>query len=636
MTSPEDILRRYWGYSSFRPCQREIVGDILDGHDVTGLLPTGGGKSITFQVPALMLPGVTLVVTPLISLMKDQVDNLAARGIRAVCLHSGLTRREARYAADSARLGRARIVYVAPEKLRQKGFLQELQAWEVSLIVVDEAHCISQWGYDFRPSYLHIAGLRPLFPDAPVLALTASATPEVVADIACRLGMRDVRLHTLSFARPNISFVVRRTPHKERMMLHVLRRTEGCTIVYVRSRRRSVELASMLVREGISAAPYHAGLDPQAKTDHQDAWRRGDVRVMVATNAFGMGIDKPDVRLVLHFDLPSTLEEYYQEAGRAGRDGLPSFAVVLNAPTDSATLRRRIAEQFPPKEFVARVYEELCVSLDIGIGDGFETVYDLDLHGFCARRHLPAGPTRSALGLLSRAGYIEYSDEQAMQARVIATMRRDEFYGLRLDPVTESVLMALLRTYGGIFADYVAIDEARLARTAGVTPATFYECMLALGRMHVLHYVPRRLTPYVYFPYARIETRHVALPAAVYDERRLRAEQRVEAMLRFAGATQGCRMAIMLEYFGQKAAEPCGRCDLCREAAARNRAPSPESDDALIQSIASRAAAPGGFAATAVAELWPGCPERAADLVRGLLDEGRLRLDGGAIVAATQ
>ncbi|MDE6486125.1 MAG: RecQ family ATP-dependent DNA helicase [Muribaculaceae bacterium] len=621
MDSPEEILERYWGYTSFRPAQREIVGDVLAGRDTIGLLPTGGGKSITFQVPAMMLPGVTLVVTPLISLMKDQVDNLADRGIRAACLHSGLTRREASYAMDRARLGRARIVYVAPEKLRQKNFLAELRSWDVSLIVVDEAHCISQWGYDFRPSYLKIAELRPLFPDAPVLALTASATPEVVADIADKLHMRGHAVHSLSFERRNISFVVRRTPHKEQMLAHVLQRTEGTAIVYVRSRRRTVELADMLAREGITAAYYHAGLDPQLKSERQDAWRSGEVRVIVATNAFGMGIDKPDVRLVVHFDLPSTLEEYYQEAGRAGRDGLPSFAVVLLGPADAATLRRRVAEEFPPKEFVARVYEQLCIYLNVAVDGGYEMVYDLDLRQFCAHYGLPVRPVQSALGLLTRAGYIDYNDEMAMQARVIATVRRDEFYALQLSDVDERVLMALLRGYGGIFADYVHIDEARLATAAGVSQAVFYESMLSLSRQHVLHYVPRRLTPYVYFPYARIETRHIALPREIYDERRRRAEERTEAMIAFASATSECRVRIMLDYFGQPYAPPCGSCDVCRNAAAARR-PAPDMRAAVLEAAAS------GFAVADIGRLWPDHAEAAAEAARTLLDEGLLSSDG--------
>ncbi len=618
---PLSTLARYWGYDSFRPMQREIVDDVLAGHDTIGLLPTGGGKSITFQVPALMLPGVTIVVTPLISLMKDQVDNLAARGISAACLHSGMTRREARYAADRVRLGRARIVYLAPEKLRRKNFLDELRGWDVSLIVVDEAHCISQWGYDFRPSYLHIAQVRDIFPEAPVLALTASATPEVVTDIADKLHMHVPRVHSLSFARSNISFIVRRTPHKEQQLLHVLANTTGTAIVYVRSRRRCVELAALLSSEGIDADYYHAGLDPKLKTERQDAWRQGRTRVIVATNAFGMGIDKPDVRLVVHYDLPSTLEEYYQEAGRAGRDGLPSYAVVLLGPADPATLRRRVAEEFPPKDFIARVYDELCVHLDIGMGDGFEQVYDLDPAAFCAARDLPERPTRSALHLLSRAGYIDYSDDAAMQARVVATVRRDEFYNLRLEPVTERVLMALLRTYGGIFADYVPIDEARLAAAAGVTQNAFYEQMLLLSRMHVLHYVPRRLTPYVYFPYRRVPREQIVMSREIYDLRRERAEERVEAMIHFVTTTADCRVRIMLDYFGQSDAAPCGTCDVCRSAA--EHVP-----EGLPEQILEAAGAPGGLRVSEIARRWPACAPAAAEAARRLIAAGRLRLDG--------
>ena len=620
----EDVLRRYWGYDSFRPAQREIVDDVLAGHDTIGLLPTGGGKSITFQVPAMMMPGITLVVTPLISLMKDQVDNLADRGIRAVYFHSGLSRREANYALDRARLGRAKIAYVAPEKLCQKSFLAELRQWEVSMIVVDEAHCISQWGYDFRPSYMRIAELRPLFPEAPVLALTASATPEVVSDIADKLHMASPAIHSLSFERRNISFVVRRSPHKEQMLLHVLARTEGSAIVYVRSRRRAVELASMLQSQGIAADYYHAGLDPQLKSDRQDAWRADRTRVIVATNAFGMGIDKPDVRLVVHFDLPSTLEEYYQEAGRAGRDGKPSYAVVLYGATDAATLRRRVSEQFPPKEFVARVYELLCVHLNVAVDGGFEMLYDVDLDTFCSQNRLPVRATRSALGLLTRAGYIEYNDEMAMSARVVATVRRDEFYALQLDSVTEDVLMALLRTYGGIFADYVRIDEDRLAAMAGVTKSVFYESMLLLSRMHVLHYVPRRMTPYVYFPFARCETRHIALPREVYDLRRGKAEERTEAMIAFAQSTDRCRVQIMLEYFGQNDVPPCGTCDICREAS--SAATCADMDAQVLA-----AADAGRLTMRDIPRLWPWHTEEAADAVSRLLDDGILTTDGHII-----
>ena len=358
--SPLSILKKYWGYDSFREMQLPIIESVLNGNDTLGLLPTGGGKSLTFQIPALLMPGLTLVVTPLISLMKDQVDNLRSRGVRAVAIHSGLSRSEHRLALDRCRLGKAKLLYLSPEKLQSESFITHLCRLDVSMIVVDEAHCISQWGYDFRPSYLHIAALRRHFPDAVMLALTASATPEVRTDIMDRLKFRSRTVFSKSFARPNISYLVRYADHKPGMLLKVLKATSGSAIVYVRSRKRCREIAGMLRDENISADYYHAGLVPEEKNEKQNRWKAGEVRVMVATNAFGMGIDKPDVRVVVHIDPPSSLEEYYQEAGRAGRDGLPSFAVMIVSAQDKGVLTRRLNEAFPEKDTIRRVYELAC------------------------------------------------------------------------------------------------------------------------------------------------------------------------------------------------------------------------------------------------------------------------------------
>ncbi len=563
--TPVDILRRYWGYEAFRPLQAEIIDSLLEGRDTIGLLPTGGGKSLTFQVPAMLFDGLTIVVSPLISLMKDQVDNLYQRGIRAVYFHSGLTRRETRLAIDRCRLGKARLAYLSPERLRQKSFVDELKEWHVSAIVVDEAHCISQWGYDFRPSYLAIRDLRALLPGAPVLALTASATPDVVADIADKLAMVSPRLFSRSFARENISYIVRRDEHKEGRMLKVLANTAGSSIVYVRSRRRCRELSDVICRAGISSDFYHAGLSPEEKNDRQDRWKRGDIRVIVATNAFGMGIDKPDVRVVIHYDLPSSLEEYYQEAGRAGRDGQPAFAVMLVAKSDKGLLSRRLSEAYPPKDYILKVYELLGNYLDVVVGGGYNHVYECDFNRFCRLFRLQPAMTRSSLAILTRAGYIEYSDETLTMSRIMILVDKSDFYGLELDAATEAVFQGILRIYPGLFSDYVAISESRIALTMGISELAVTTALVTLSRMHVIHYIPRRMTPYIFYPTSRELPRYLVIPRVVYEEQRARFEARLEAIKRFAFTDGYCRSRILLDYFGQSdRASDCGICDVCR------------------------------------------------------------------------
>ncbi|MDE6652588.1 MAG: ATP-dependent DNA helicase, partial [Paramuribaculum sp.] len=406
--TPLSVLRQYWGYDSFRPLQEDIINSVLSGHDTLALLPTGGGKSITFQVPALVLGGLTIVITPLISLMKDQVDNLRERSVTAVCIHSGLTRSEQTLVMDKCRLGKASLLYVSPEKLRSSTFIDRIRHFNVRLIAVDEAHCISQWGYDFRPSYLEIAALRDVFPDAPVLALTASATPAVSKDIMERLRFRDSKVFAKSFSRPNISYVVRYAEHKDAVMLKAVKSVPGTAIIYVRSRKRTREIAEFLKSEGISAGYYHAGLSVEEKNERQQQWKSGKLRVIVATNAFGMGIDKPDVRLVVHYDIPPSLEEYYQEAGRAGRDGLSSYALLIAGNYDKGVLTRRLSDAFPSREYIRRVYELACNFVNIAVGEGYQSARDFDFSLFCTRFHLQPVMARSALGLLTSAGWIEY------------------------------------------------------------------------------------------------------------------------------------------------------------------------------------------------------------------------------------
>lgn len=563
-----DILKRYWGYDSFRPRQEEIIMSVLDGRDTLGLLPTGGGKSITFQVPAMVFEGITVVVTPLISLMKDQVDNLRAAGIRAVCLHSGLSRAEHRLALDRCRLGKAKLMYVSPEKLQSATFIDQLRSMDVSFLVVDEAHCISQWGYDFRPSYLKISLIRELFPDIPVLALTASATPVVVDDIMDKLGFKERNVYARSFSRDNLSYIVRNDFDKERRLINVLTNTSGSAIVYVRSRRRTREIADMLVRNGISADYYHAGLDATEKNEKQNNWKTDGVRVMVATNAFGMGIDKPDVRTVVHYDIPSSLEEYYQEAGRAGRDGKEAFAVLLVSRADKGRLTRMLSEMFPPKDFIRRVYELAGNFVNVAVGDGYNSVYEFNFALFLKTYDLPPLTTRSAMRLLTQAQYFEFVEEVTMQSRVMITANKSELYSVKLDEAGERVFNMLLRSYTGLFADFVYINESVIARRADVDEQKVYETMLQLSRMHILQYVPRKSTPYLYYTTSRELPKYIDMPRSVYEDQYKRLKERIEAMKRFSFGDDDCRVNVMLRYFGEKPEAPCGKCDVCRS---RNR-----------------------------------------------------------------
>ncbi len=565
-TTPLDALKDKWGYDSFRPLQAEIIDSVLSGADTLALMPTGGGKSITFQVPGLMMKGITVVVTPLISLMKDQVDNLRAHDIPAVHMHSGLTRSEWDLAMQKAELGKVKFIYLSPERLKNERFIGEIKTWNISLIVVDEAHCISQWGYDFRPSYLDIAKLRRYFPQVPVMAVTASATPQVADDICRQLDFRPgAQTFRMSFSRPNIYYIVRRDVNKAERLLTVLRNTGGSAIVYVRSRKKTAEIAKMLRADGISAESYHAGLLPEEKDLRQQRWKESKVRVMVATNAFGMGIDKPDVRVVVHYDLPSSLEEYYQEAGRAGRDGRPSYAVAIVSPRDRAILQRRLEEAFPPREFIADVYEKACLAVDLCIGEGQYQTFDFNIEEFCTHRKLWPATVRAALKILSLSGYVEYVEDIDAKARVMAVCRRDEMYAMHFSPAQEQVIIYLLRNSPGIFANYVNIVESVIASGLGITTDELYHILLELTRMHAIHYVPRRQQPFLYFPSRRLPTKYIEISKEVYDVRRKRMEERINAITRFAFANDNCRAETILRYFGDPAACECGTCDVCRE-----------------------------------------------------------------------
>ena len=561
----KEILKQYWNYDNFRGIQEEIIESIGKGHDTLGLMPTGGGKSITFQVPALAQPGLCLVITPLIALMKDQVRNLRDRGIKALAVYSGMTREEIVVALENCIFGDYKFLYITPERLDTDIFRAKLRNMKINMITVDESHCISQWGYDFRPAYLKISEIRELLPTVPVLALTATATPEVVKDIQTKLGFReDSRIFRMSFERKNLAYIVRNTESKQEELLHILNSVSGSAIVYTRNRKRTREVAELLVNNEITATFYHAGLNNDVKDQRQKSWLSGESRVMVATNAFGMGIDKPDVRLVIHVDLPDSPEAYFQEAGRAGRDGQKAYAVLLYAKSDKATLSKRITDTFPDKEYIRKVYEDVNYYFQMAMGDGLGCTFAFNLDEFCRNfKHFPV-QADSALKILTRAGYLEYTDEQDNASRILFTIHRDELYKLReTDPETEKLINVILRSYTGLFTDYAYINEDSLAIRSGLTRQRIYEILLMLTRRHILHYIPRKKTPYIIYTRERQEAGRLAITRDIYEERKESYITRIKAMTEYATAEDKCRSRMLLRYFGEKNEHNCGLCDVC-------------------------------------------------------------------------
>ena len=559
-----EILKRYWGYDTFRPLQEDIINSVLTGNDTLGLMPTGGGKSLTFQVPVLAMDGICLVITPLIALMKDQVDNLRARDIKAAYLYSGLTRHETIVTLENCIFGKYKFLYISPERLSNDLFLSKVKAMKVSLLVVDEAHCISQWGYDFRPSYIKIADIRTLFPDVPVLALTATATPQVVEDIQEKLHFKKGKVFQKSFFRPNLSYVVRYGENKIQQLIHILNRVPGSAIIYVRSRQKTKEIAEELRRFKISADFYHAGLKSEDKNRKQQSWKEDHCRVIVATNAFGMGIDKPDVRLVIHLDLPNSPEEYYQEAGRAGRDGLQAYAVILYANADKVKLEKRIRDMFPEREFISRVYEALGNFLQVAVGSGMNSVFDFNLNTFCKTFKFPILPTFNALKILEQAQYIEFTEEVESLSRVMITVQRDELYKLQTDDSEkEELLQCLLRSYTGLFADYVFIQEDLLSRRSGLSPQEVYENLIYFSKQHILHYIPQKRTPFIIYTTPREDLKYLSIPRNVYEERKERFSHRIHSMLEYVLHDKKCRTQILLNYFGETFNRECRLCDIC-------------------------------------------------------------------------
>lgn len=558
------ILKQYWGFDNFRGIQRDIVESIGSGKDTLGLMPTGGGKSITFQVPALAQEGVCIVITPLIALMKDQVQHLRNRGIMAAAIYSGMSRPEIVTTLENCILGDTKLLYVSPERIASPLFITKLGHMKVSFITVDEAHCISQWGYDFRPSYLHIADIRHLKPDAPVLALTATATHQVIDDIQDRLSFSQKNVFRMSFERKNLAYVVRETEDKIGEMTHILQTMTGCSIVYVRSRKQTKEISDLLNKNNISATFYHAGLEPRVKDERQKLWSNDEVRVMVATNAFGMGIDKPDVRMVIHITAPSSIEAYFQEAGRAGRDGQKAYAVLLHQKSDNAKLRKRIDETFPDKEYIREAYNHIAYYYQIatGSGAGYTNLFDIDR--FCRNFHHFPTLLLSALKILQRAGYIECDMDPDASCRLMFLVDRDKLY--RIPSASENeerLLNMLLRTYSGLFTDYAYIDDELLAHRAGLTRQQVYLIFKSLNQRHIIHFIPQRKLPTITYTVDRVDGDQLILGPNVYDDRKEQFTKRIEAVIAYANNQDQCRSRQLLAYFDEQRTTDCGMCDVC-------------------------------------------------------------------------
>ena len=630
MNKYQEILKQYWGYDSFRDLQEEIITSIGEGKDTLGLMPTGGGKSITFQVPALAQEGICIVITPLIALMKDQVQNLRKREIKALAIYSGMTRQEILTALENCIFGNYKFLYISPERLDTEIFRTKLRSMKVSMITVDESHCISQWGYDFRPAYLKIAEIRELLPEVPVLALTATATPEVVTDIQARLKFREGNVFRMSFERKNLAYIVRKTDNKTKELLYILQRISGSAIIYVRNRRRTKEITELLMNEGITTDFYHAGLDNAVKDLRQKRWQSGEVRVMVATNAFGMGIDKPDVRIVLHLDLPDSPEAYFQEAGRAGRDGEKAYAVILYSKSDKTTLHKRVVDTFPDKEYILNVYEHLQYYYQMAMGDGFQCIREFNLEEFCRKfKYFPV-PVDSALKILTQAGYLEYTDEQDNSSRILFTIRRDELYKLReMGKEAEALIQSILRSYTGVFTDYAYISEESLAVRTGLTRQQIYNILVTLTKRRIVDYIPRKKTPYIIYTRERLELRFLHIPASVYEERKARYEARIKAMEEYVTTENICRSRMLLHYFGEKNEHNCGQCDVCLSNRASNDLSEKSYEELkrqILELLGQSPLTPAEIADKIKAE-----KEDIGQVIRYLLDEDGLKMQDGML-----
>ncbi len=613
-------LEKFWGYKEFRPGQEQIIHSIMSGCDTLALMPTGGGKSLTYQVPTLAQEGLCIIITPLIALMKDQVDRLKRLGIPAVAIHSGLSFKQIDIALDNCVYGDVKFLYVAPERLATEAFRLRVQRMNVSLLAVDEAHCISQWGYDFRPSYLRIAEIRKLIPDTPVLALTASATDLVAKDIMSHLGFEKPNIIRSSFARPNLSYAVRHTDDKNEQLLRIINNVQGSGIVYMRSREGCEQLCELLRNQGISASYYHAGLPHAERAMRQEEWTSGRTRIMVATNAFGMGIDKADVRVVVHYTMSDSLESYYQEAGRAGRDGKRSYAVLLVASDDKSKITKRFEQEFPSLETIKSVYEKVCDFVQMAVGDGLYASMPLNLHEFCRREKIYIGTVMAVMDLLEQNGYMTLTEEMENPAKVMFCVSRDDLYKIRVDRIDlDHIIRTILRLYNGIFTEFRAIDERQIAAISGYTEEKVKELLKRMWQMRIIRYIPANSSPMLFFNEERLPTNDLYIAPETYHHRKELMKERFENMVSYSMQQTECRSVVIQRYFGDQEATPCGVCDICLEQRRRKKSSQTNIADTIIHLLGKESLTTREICREIKAE-----PELIASVIEQMQREGKI------------
>ena len=613
-------LEKFWGYKEFRPGQEQIIHSIMSGCDTLALMPTGGGKSLTYQVPTLAQEGLCIIITPLIALMKDQVDRLKRLGIPAVAIHSGLSFKQIDIALDNCVYGDVKFLYVAPERLATEAFRLRVQRMKVSLLAVDEAHCISQWGYDFRPSYLRIAEIRKLIPDTPVLALTASATDLVAKDIMSHLGFEKPNIIRSSFARPNLSYAVRHTDDKNEQLLRIINNVQGSGIVYMRSREGCEQLCELLRNQGISASYYHAGLPHAERAMRQEEWTSGRTRIMVATNAFGMGIDKADVRVVVHYTMSDSLESYYQEAGRAGRDGKRSYAVLLVASDDKSKITKRFEQEFPSLETIKNVYEKVCDFVQMAVGDGLYASMPLNLHEFCRREKIYIGTVMAVMDLLEQNGYMALTEEMENPAKVMFCVSRDDLYKIRVDRIDlDHIIRTILRLYNGIFTEFRTIDERQIAAISGYTEEKVKELLKRMWQMRIIRYIPANSSPMLFFNEERLPTNDLYIAPETYHHRKELMQERFENMVSYSMQQTECRSVVIQRYFGDQEATPCGVCDICLEQRRRRKSSQTNIADTIIHLLGKESLTTREICREIKAE-----PELIASVIEQMQREGKI------------